>query len=173
MRRILIITMSLLICLSFLPAGIDEVAGQKEAKLNFSLILPDDVSVGFSSEPVDSWADEPVQLEDETLAVIPDDSTSVYVYWKINSLSTFDITLSGEPMQSANETINWKAEWENQGEKTELGYSDEYASKTIASFAESGFKADAGSEKVDINLETNDAIPGYYTGTITLNVNKY
>ena len=74
-------------------------------------------------------------------------------------------------MQSANETINWKAEWENQGEKTELGYSDEYASKTIASFAESGFKADAGSEKVDISLESTDVVPGYYTGSITLEVN--
>ena len=170
--RILILMLSFLFCLSSLPADVGDVSGQKEDSLNFVLTLSDSIDVGFSSEPVESWSAEPVKLEDETLAVIPDDLTSVYVYWKINSLSTFDITLSGEPMQSANETINWKAEWENHGEKTELGYSDEYAPKTIASFAESGFKADAGSEKVDILLESTDAVPGYYTGSITLEVNN-
>ena len=175
MKKILFWILSAVLFISVLPAGIEDVPGQKEDNLDFVLDLSDEIiKIGFSSEPVESWSDVPVQLEDETLAVIPDDSSSVYVYWKINSLSTFDIMLSGEAMQSsANETINWKAEWENHGEKTELGYSDDYSPKTVASFENAGFKSLAGSEKVDINLETSDTIPGQYTGTITLNVNKY
>ena len=170
MKKILLLILSAVLSISVLPADI-EAGGQLSDSLDFNVVLPNSVVFGFSSEPVESWTDEPVEIENETLMVHADSATPVYVYWKISSTDSFRLSLSGTSMTSDSSTIDWIAEWENQGEKSELGHSDDYASKTIASFENSGFKSLAGSEKVDISLESTDAVPGYYAGSITLEVN--
>ena len=170
MKKILLLILSAFLSISVLPADI-EAGGQLSDSLDFNLELLESKVFGFSSEPVDSWADEPVEIENKTLMVHADSATPVYVYWKISSTDSFSLSLSGTAMTSDSGTIDWIAEWENQEGKTELGHSDDYASKTIASFESSGFKSQVGSEKVDISLESTDAVPGYYTGTITLEVN--
>ena len=171
MRRLLLLVTLSIICIAVAFASLEEARGQHSATLDFKVSLPDSMVFGFSSEPVDSWADEPEKISD-SFDIDPDNPAPIYVYWKIASSSPLNISLSGEAMKSMEDrVIDWNAGWEYQGEKTVLGYSDDYASKPVVAMG-TGFKSTVGSERIDISLESLEAIPGYYKGTITLEVNN-
>ena len=132
---------------------------------------------GFATSPsgIYSRQDEELNLEFAGGENTAHGSATVYAYWIVSSVESFDLEISGVPLSNGTSVWDWNGSWNSRygasDEIMEISADDSYAAKVIYSHNPSSNISSRGSVEIKIDTEDTDVIhPGLYSGTLTLGI---
>ena len=120
--------------------------------------------------------EEEVNLEIQDTGNSLHGSATVYAYWSVSSVESFELELSGTPLMNMGSIWNWRGVWDSEYDRSdeimEISADDSYDSKLIYTHDPVN-QGISSSGVVEINIETEDwdeLNPGLYSGSITLGI---